>query len=375
MRLLIVYPQVAFYGGAELVVVRFCNYLTSRGISNALLTTSITPEVEQDLSGTEIIIAPVTIDRLYTKYFALLQVLRRVQHRFDVINCHNFPAELLSVFASRPVVWLCNEPELYLIATSGSLSLFRKAAFKLFLAFGKWVVRSRIAISIVADEGNAARFKEIYGVEPEIINYGIDHDFFSRPPIENIREHYGLTSKFLLLHTGTLTPYKNQMASLMTVQRLRRDIPTIHLILAGTGEDEYRDKLEQYIADNGLAGHVTFTGHVDRNTMRSLYHSADVLIHPVAAQGGWLAPFEALSTELPVIVSAELMAAAIISSNNIGVVTADYAGAVRNCFNNPEKYLAMAQSGKLWVQRNLDWEVFSGKLHDKCMRVAKRHTG
>jgi len=375
MRLLIVYPQVAFYGGAELVVVRFCNYLTSHGIPNALLTTSITPEVERDLSGTEIILAPIKIDRLYTKYFALLQALRRIQHRFDVINCHNFPAELLSLFSSRPVVWLCNEPELYLIATSGSLSLLRKAAFGLFLAFGKWVVRSKVAVSIVADEGNASRFREIYGVEPEIINYGIDHEFFSRPPTENIREQYGLTSKFLLLHTGTLTPYKDQMASLVTVQELRRNIPTIHLILAGTGEGEYRDKLELYISDNDLAGHVTFTGHVDRNTMRNLYHSVDVLIHPVAAQGGWLAPFEALSAELPVIVSTELMAAAIISSNNIGFVTADYADAVRDCFNNKEKFQAMAQRGKLWVQRNLDWGMFCGKLLDKCRQVAKRHTG
>ncbi len=369
------YPQIAFYGGAELVVVRFCNFLTSLGIPNALLTTGITPEVEHDLAGTEIILAPVTTDRLYTKYFALQQALRKIQHRFDVINCHNFPAELLSLFARRPVVWLCNEPELYLITTSGRLTLFRKAAFNLFLAIGKWIVRTRIAESIVADEGNASRFKQIYGVEPVIINYGIDHNFFSQSPDEDIRQRLALSGRFLLLHAGTLTPYKNQMASLIAVRELRRDIPTIHLVLAGTGEGEYRDKLEQFITDNDLANYITFTGHVSRNAMRNLYHASDVLLHPVAAQGGWLAPFEALSAGLPVIVSPDLMAADIISSNKIGVVTFDYANVIRECFTNREKFRGMALDGKKWVQQNLGWDQFCGKLRDVCERAANRHSG
>lgn len=372
MRLLVVYPQIKFYGGAELVVVRFCNYLTSQGISNALLTTSITPEVEHDLIGTEIILAPVIIDRLYTKFFALQQALRKVQSRFDVINCHNFPAEFLSLFTCRPMIWLCNEPELYLIATSGRLTLFRKAAFKLLLAIGKWAVRTRIAESIVADEGNSSRFRRIYGVEPVIVNYGIDHDFFSKLPDEDIRHQSALSGRFLLLHAGTLTPYKNQLASLMAVNNLRREIPAIHLILAGTGEGGYRVKLEQFIEDNDLKNFITFIGHVNRNTMRNLYHAADVLIHPVVAQGGWLAPFEALSAGLPVIVSPDLMAAEIISSNKIGVVTDDYVNAVLDCFTNRESYLKMACDGRRWVQQNLGWDQFCGKLSDVCERAAQR---
>ena len=371
MRILVVYPRISFFGGAELVVVRFCNYLSSHGIANALLTTSITAEVQKELIDTELLCAPVTNDRLYTKFLALLQLFRKVQHRFDVINCHNFPAEVLSLFSRRPVVWLCNEPELYLIASSGGLYLARQIVFNLLLAAERWLVRNRITATVVADEGNSARFRQIYSVNPEIINYGIDSDFFSQRLVPDSLQFPSLSEKFLLLHAGTLTPYKNQLASLKVVNELRVEIPAIHLVLAGSGQGRYRESLEQFIHENDLASFVTFTGHVDRETMRSLYHIADILIHPVATQGGWLAPFEALSAGLPVIVSSELMAANIILENEIGVVTDDYVFSIRDFFYNREKYLIMAQVGKQWVQENLGWDQFCRKLFDVCAESVK----
>jgi hypothetical protein len=50
---------------------------------------------------------------------------------------------------------------------------------KTILAFDKFVVRHYIKNVVAADEFNAERFKRIYGFKPEIINYGIDYDFFS----------------------------------------------------------------------------------------------------------------------------------------------------------------------------------------------------
>ena len=48
MRVLIVYPRIDLYGGAELLVVRLANYLTRSNIENALLTTNICDEVKND---------------------------------------------------------------------------------------------------------------------------------------------------------------------------------------------------------------------------------------------------------------------------------------------------------------------------------------
>jgi len=141
MRVLVVYPKIYVYGGAELLLVRLCNYLTKKGIKNSILTTSILPEVQEDLIGTNIIIQKIPkIPNILNNLFRLNEIiaLNRGIHNnlsnFDLINVHNYPAEF-SIFPYRKsVVWICNEPELYLLYPSFSLK--SKLLLKMFFKFG-----------------------------------------------------------------------------------------------------------------------------------------------------------------------------------------------------------------------------------------------
>ena len=72
-----------------------------------------------------------------------------------------------------------------------------------------------------------------------------------------------------------LTPLKNQMESLRTLRQVKAEIPDARLILAGVGETGYLDELRRFARDNDLTGDVVITGHVDRATVRNLYHAAD----------------------------------------------------------------------------------------------------
>ncbi len=55
MKVLLVYPRMAVYGGAELLIVRLCNFLSAQGIANTLLSTSVLPEVRENLENTPIL--------------------------------------------------------------------------------------------------------------------------------------------------------------------------------------------------------------------------------------------------------------------------------------------------------------------------------
>lgn len=377
MRVLIVYPRVYVYGGAELVVVKLANYMTKNGIENALLTTSMLPEMEKNLNGTEIIIQKKSKipfeEALGFPLGEALALHKGVQcnlDNFNVINVHNYPAELSIFPYHKPVVWMCNEPLLYLLLGLKS-PLLSRLKNKTLLAFDKFVVKRYMKYAAVADEFNAKRFEGLYGFSPEIIHYGMDYEFFSKGDGKKALEEFDLFDNFIVLQVGMLSPLKNQMESLRTVDALKDRIPNIKLVLAGWGEEGYKSTLESYITNKNLERNVIFTGNLSRDRIRNLYHACNVLLHPIRPQGGWLAPFEALCAKKPIIVSSEMTASDIIKEEEIGIVTDNYAETIWDIHNNPDKYYELGESGQAWVRENLSWEEFCKKMVNLFYRAMK----
>jgi len=367
MRVLVVYPKIYVYGGAELLLVRLCNYLTKKGIKNSILTTSILPEVQEDLIGTNIIIQkipkiPSILNNLFrlNEIIALNRGIRNNLSNFDLINVHNYPAEI-SIFPYRKsTVWMCNEPELYLIYPNFSLK--SKLLLKIFFEMEKFIVRHYIRNVVTSDEYNSERFRKIYGFKPEIINYGIDYEFFSQKRAGVFKKFFDLSNNFVVLQVGMLTPFKNQLESVKIIEKLRNKIPQIKLVLIGWGEGRYKIMLEEYIRDKRLENYVFFVGHVNREELRDYYYSCDVLLHPIKPQGGWLSPFEILCAKKPIVVSCEMTASEIIKRENIGIVTSNYEGAIMKIYRNPDKYNEIAEKGAKWVKENLSWDIFCEKM-------------
>lgn len=369
MKVLIVYPRMYLYGGAELLIVRLANHLTRVKIRNALLTEMILPEIERDLLDTQIITCPVSASENDTQPLSPLRTLwflyggvRKHGKRFDLINVHNYPAELLAFGQNKPVVWMCNEPpEVAVNVRVQDLPACnpKRLLFDALLCFDRYVVRRHIRSVVVADSFNEARFRRIYGFTPHIINYGIDCDYFATPVKTAAKKAKG---SFTMLHVGMQTPMKNQMESVLTLERLQNRIPGIRLILAGQGQPRYLGLLKRVIHEKGLEGRVQFTGHVDREQIRRLYHTCDVLLHPIKAQGGWLSPFEAVSAGLPVVVSREMTAADIIKEEDLGLVTDDFAAGVADVYLNRGKYVKAAVGRAEWVRDHLSWDIFSEKM-------------
>lgn len=375
MRVLIVYPKFFIYGGAELVIVKLANYLTKKGIENTILTTAMLPEIEKDLAGTEVIVQkppkiPFNILGL-RDILALHKGISDNLNNFDLINVHNYPAEISLFPYHKAAVWMCNEPPEIVLRLELEPSPFLKLVKKAVLKFDKFVVRHYIKNVVVADEFNAKRFEKLYGIKPEIINYGIDYEFFSQGNPEKVRKKYNLNNDFIILQVGILTPLKNQMESLKTIEKLRDKIPHLKLILAGLAEKEYNLKLEKYIREKDLAKYLIFTSQLKREDIRDFYHACDVLLHPIKPQGGWLAPFEALCAKKPIIVSPEMSASEIIKREKIGIVTDDYTSVIMEIYQNKDKYLEMAERGRQWVKNNLNWDFFCQKNLEVFQKVLR----
>jgi glycosyltransferase involved in cell wall biosynthesis len=363
MRVLIVNPRFFIYGGAELLIVELCRYLTRKNVEHALLTTAIIPEVSQALPKTRIILIPCRWDSLKF-YFNLWLAVRKHASQYDLINIHNFPAEFSAFMSRRPVVWMCNEPELYLRKINTKSRRGKLLGAPVFL-FERWIVRNFIRKTIVSDPFNARRFQSLYGIAPSVVNYGIDYDFFSVPDesgVHRLKAQWG--KRFVILHVGMMTPLKNQLRSLQALCEVKKRIPDCLLVLAGSWEDAYKSLLDSFIIENQLAKNVIFTGHIDRQELKSYYYTCNVLLHPIGSQGGWLAPFEALCAALPIVVAPDMTASEIITEKQLGTVTNDYEEVINCIYEQPSSYQAMAQYGKQWVRENLSWDKFCQGMLD-----------
>jgi len=356
MKVLLANQSTYVYGGAETVIVRLANYLSKHGIENALVTPSLHPDIEKDLVDTEIIISPKSCSP-HSEMRSIHRGIKENESRFDVINPHNYPAEMAVFGCKKPVVWQCNEPILAMGA--GIIS-------KINLALDKLVVKRNITEVVVADEFNSYRFERIYHKKPIIIPYGIDTEYFNLDREVN-------PDVFKILQVGMVQPYKNQLESLQIVNALKNKIPNISITFAGWQLPEYKMILDEYIRKNGLQNIVTFLEHVGKPYLKQLYATHDLMLHPIKAQGGWLSPFEALCTGLPIIVSNEFTAASIIIDNSIGVVSNsdNYASDIMKVYHNRDKYHKQALKGKQWANSNLTWDKYCKGMINVFKKVIK----
>jgi glycosyltransferase involved in cell wall biosynthesis len=259
------------------------------------------------------------------------------------------------------VVWQANEfPDLW---HSQNPSLTLRAVVALGRRWDRRVVRKNVDRAVVPDESQARKFKERYGFTPDIIPYGIEYELFAQGNGKQAARLYGLDGSFTVLHTGMISPSKNQLESVQAVEQLRKQVPNIRLVLAGFLDgNDYEQTLRGYVRDHALEHHVVFTGHISKNTLADLYHACNVAVYPVKGQGSWLSPFEVLCAAKPVIVSPSLSSSGIIAEKRIGQVSEDLTRAILNVHENPDLHGEMAQQGRRFVAENLTWEQYSERM-------------
>lgn len=370
------HPHIAFYGGAETLIVKLVNYLKKNGIENVVITLSVAPkafEISKEMN----IITPkepyefklrstsfINAVGIFKELMALRHLIKENIDQFDVVNVHNFPATW-SVFPNhwqKPVVWMCNEPPDLWNNPNPSTPL--KIVRNVGIICDKYIVNKVIGEICVSDEYNYNRVLERYGRCPDIVHYGIEYDLFSKGDGKGVLERYNLHDQFILLQVGVLSPQKNQFESIKAIEQLKVDISNIKLILAGLGGNPYEKMLKEYVRNKGLDDYVIFTGHLSKQEIADFYQACNVAIFPIKSQGGWLAPFEALCAKKPVVVSTELTASDIIKREKIGIVTDDFAEVILDIYINQDKYYEIAERGQAWVRENLSWQKFCEKMVD-----------
>lgn len=120
---------------------------------------------------------------------------------------------------------------------------------------------------------------------------------------ERVQRMLRLPNRFLL-YVGALEPRKNLPELLRAVAALRAAGASPPLVLAGSGNPSYEERIRSLSRElNLVTGHDLFmTGFVPEDVLPALYSSCTLLIYPSLYEGFGLPPLEAMACGAPVVI-------------------------------------------------------------------------
>ena len=140
--------------------------------------------------------------------------------------------------------------------------------------------------------------RNIYQCYPDIQNISIVHpgisEDFTRIEEKKLRNELSIPSNsFLILLVANDFIKKGVPTSIRSIELLNNK--NIHLIVAGKG------RISKINIPDSISNNIHFLGQI--TNMRSIYSEADLLIHPTLVDTFGMAPLEAMSMNIPVILS------------------------------------------------------------------------
>lgn len=156
------------------------------------------------------------------------------------------------------------------------------------------------AVRVIAVSQLTAKIVEHkYGVLPETIRVvynGVEHG----DTMEQLPE--AVTSKDkIVLFLGRITMQKGPEYFVKAAKRVLEKCENVKFIVAGNG-DLARQMIEQ-AAELGIGHKVLFTGFLRGNDVKRVFRMADCYVMPSVSEPFGIAPLEAMSNDVPVIIS------------------------------------------------------------------------
>ncbi|MFB2898177.1 glycosyltransferase [Aerosakkonemataceae cyanobacterium BLCC-F50] len=196
---------------------------------------------------------------------------------------------------------------------------------------------------------------------------------------QKIREIYQISPTTpIVLFLSRLHYKKRPDLLIRSLSKLALNQTKFHLILAGTGEPEYLQYLQNLVLDSGLTAQTTFSGFVTGKDKDLLLQGSDIFVLPSFSENFGIAVAEALANGLPAIVTPDIQIAPEISRANAGLIVpgeeAAVANAIAQLLSTPEQRYQLAENGKKLVKERYSWNAIACQLTEVYRTIIEKQT-
>lgn len=319
---------------------------------------------------------PVLVDGVTIRYFPigrfrrwgfsgpLGKALRADIHGFDVVHIHS-----LYLFHNFVAAHYCRRYGIpYLMRPHGTLDPFLRRKSRLKKAVYNVLIEKRNLDNAAAihytsqDEMDLVHSALTIRAPGVVVPLGLDVDEYATLPTRGtFRARFPeIGNKFIVLFLGRLN-FKKGLDLLTraygTIARRRQDV---HLVIVGPDEDGYGCRVQSWLADEGVAGRVTFTGMLRGQDKLAAFADADVFVLPSYTENFGIAVVEAMACGLPVVISNKVNIWREIAQAEAGLVvncdSGELANALLKIMDTTEDPKRLGANGKILVQDRFTWD-------------------
>lgn len=353
MKIAIVYATFYVKGGAENIIVWLTDALLRRGHQVTIFTSEYDHHNPDIPDAVKRCMVEISAGGNYSTWLDWLLAGRRLRKRlqtFDVVNPHNFPANVWVYFAKRrnrafpPIIWYCQEPSrlLYQQRTtdnvqarrtrSGGQHLLAKIRRERWKIVGKLIQKSlyytlmlffRNALrnkhrdldqragsicDLILGNSNymTSQIRRIYHGKGKTCYLGVPVPRFDRSEAGSCQEPVGdLQKKNYFLTVSRLESLKHVdtviRAMHILVHQERETDATLVIVGKGSQEQALRELTENL----KLEAYVSFTGYVPDPDLARYYREALAVVYVPEDEAFGLVPLEAMRHKTAVVVSKE----------------------------------------------------------------------
>ncbi|RDU95991.1 glycosyltransferase [Trinickia dinghuensis] len=281
--------------------------------------------------------------------------LREHAPRFDAVIVHGLWQ--YHGFATRQA--LRGLPVPYYVFAHGMLDPWFKHTFPL-KHLKKWlywpwaeyrVLRDARAVLFTTEEERllARQSFWLYRVRERVVSYGtvepqddpasLRAAFFSAYP--------ALASRRLLLFLGRIHPKKGCDILLRAFARVAPSEPLLHLVIAGTGNDETVARLHALALELNIADRITWTGLLQGDLKWGAFCASDAFVLPSHQENFGIAVVEALASGMPALISDKINIWREVDADGAGLVASD---TVEGTAMNLRRWLALDASSRMHMR-------------------------
>ena len=370
-------------GGPPRAVVDLSRVLHDRGHEVTLVTTDTRDVPESWLSGSE---GPAVLElptpglpgNLFMR--GQLAPMARLMKSLDVLQLHG-PWER----ANSQIGGMARQARIpYVISLRGMLDDWsmdqRSFKKRLYLKLvGRRLLEGAAYVHCTADAELAQSGKWFPAGQGRVVPNLIDlAPYADLPgPDEALARYPFLDDGPVLLFLSRIHVKKGIEHLIEAARRLCEDGTPVQVVVAGSGDDAYVQRLQTQVDAAGLEDRVHFIGHVGGSLKFSLYEAADVFVLPTSQENFGFVQFEALACGTPVMTTTLVDTWREIVDSGGGVAVEQNADAVieglEPLLGNPAKREEMGRLGRAWVLENLATDRIAERLEAMYSDAALGH--
>ena len=394
MKVLHVIPSVGpVRGGTSVAALELVKALRSQNVDAEIATTNDNGPECLDVPLHQLIDYQGTPVRFFKKYVSTVNAISEFAFswdftrwiwcnidRYDLIEIHSFFSYvcswtgLVSRLKNRPYVV---NPHGHFLPWVISQKALKKKIYLMLVEGNNLNQADAIHCSTQQEALDVKQF----GVEssPFVVPYGVYRSPMLNTPKKQLQEQYGIPiTTPVILFLSRLHPKKRLDFLIDVLADLKPQGP-FHLMVGGSGEPDYEEKLRERVNRAGLRERVTFAGFVGGTAKDLLLQSADIFALPTYGENFGISTVEAMAAEVAVITTPALQLAPEIETAKAGVIVPgehqSWVSALGDLLRSPEKCREMGRRGEHLARSQYDWDVVGQQLAEVYQAVLEGKTG